>query len=377
MYKFNHTTPIFIGSARPTPFSKWCIVRICICIPLLVLFCYLFYLCNKIPTTYCELDVDSYGLTHEELGVHLSLGGDSSFDEKMDSLLNHSFSNSGRLGVITTVTADSSRGFRGWWRPYERMNVLRAALPEDPRVDSVNALVTTNWKVTSISGSAVLFTQSQGYTDLVEPYKRESKALFIPEPKTDSTYYAIRSTNYGESRDSYIGSQDLFFRAPAKKYMGANNFRRHWSPLFYNYKLTKLSDISQANIGLVLTYRSNGKQTINPWEGTFLEENPFTLSIDFGTPISASKMNPEPDYYTVSGMSFSSPEKIRRILEKGLVFHVKYIGNENMQSMKLFFLTTIIAALATWLFSTLFKWAVYRIRKRKRIKQIKKEADVD
>ena len=90
-----------------------------------------------------------------------------------------------------------------------------------------------------------------------------------------------------------------------------------------------------------------------------------TLSIDFGSPVSFSSMVPAPDSVNMTGMSFIAPEKICQIVRDGLVFHVTFEQNKNLQAVKIFWVTTIIAALLGLFFDQCFKWGKYLKQKRK------------
>ena len=83
-------------------------------------------------------------------------------------------------------------------------------------------------------------------------------------------------------------------------------------------------------------------------------------------------MTPEPDSVSMTGMSFTSPEKILKITSDGIVFHVTFEQNKNLQAVKIFWVTTIIAALLGLFFDQAYKWGKY-LKQKRRMEKRKKE----
>lgn len=95
------------------------------------------------------------------------------------------------------------------------------------------------------------------------------------------------------------------------------------------------------------------------------------LTIDFGSPVEFSMMDPAPDKTDMTRITFTDSDKIQAVIDDDLLFHVTYLQNRNIQSVKLFFLTTVLTVLLTWsitlLFALLRSWIAARkaVRKRK------------
>ena len=81
-------------------------------------------------------------------------------------------------------------------------------------------------------------------------------------------------------------------------------------------------------------------------------------------------MAPAPDSVSMTGLSFLSKEKVERIIRDGLVFHVTFDQNKNLQAVKLFWVTTIIAALFGLIFDQSFKWWRYHDQRRRNRKRL-------
>lgn len=117
-----------------------------------------------------------------------------------------------------------------------------------------------------------------------------------------------------------------------------------------------LEDISQAY------YKFNLKsQTIDS----------LYLRIDFVGAATFSTIDPAPDVITMSSIAYDNPEKIKKIKEKGLFFHVKFSELENRQNVRMFFLTAIMSALFT-IFIGFLVLALYKLAVRKKIERSQK-----
>ena len=74
---------------------------------------------------------------------------------------------------------------------------------------------------------------------------------------------------------------------------------------------------------------------------------------------------PAPDSLSLTGMSFYSQDKIDAIIRDCFVFHITYDENKNLQGVKIFWVTTIIAALLGLLCNHSFKWWHFNMQKRR------------
>ena len=98
------------------------------------------------------------------------------------------------------------------------------------------------------------------------------------------------------------------------------------SPHFYD-----IYDISKTNFHISLEFP------------TFLLDSCNTsLKIEFGANTEFSKMIPEPDIISMSSITFNDVKKIKVIEEKGIWFQTKHTYQENIQSIRLFVITSIL-----------------------------------
>ena len=138
-----------------------------------------------------------------------------------------------------------------------------------------------------------------------------------------------------------------------------------WGLNFNNYpRLWDTWDISQRTYRLNFTTRC---RQISNYKWKYIDNMIMPLkhlSVDFMGPVELSQMNPSPDIQTYSGFEFSDSLKLRQIMNKGLVFHAKFPQTENLQSARIFFLSTFLS-----LFFTLFFTLIYRILRMKYIKR--------
>ena len=83
--------------------------------------------------------------------------------------------------------------------------------------------------------------------------------------------------------------------------------------------------------------------------------NALKLEIDYNSPMNFMNIYPEPDEKTVSGILYESPEKISYIKKKGLYIYAEAITMKSLQDSRNFILSTGIGAIATLIFSILYK----------------------
>ena len=93
-----------------------------------------------------------------------------------------------------------------------------------------------------------------------------------------------------------------------------------------------------------------------------------TLIINFGGATEFSPMYPTPDRVDMSCIIFEDLEKLKIIAEQGLRFNAKFKELENVQMIRLFFITTVLGFLIGLFFSSVWKMLLLGIddyRKRK------------
>lgn len=83
-----------------------------------------------------------------------------------------------------------------------------------------------------------------------------------------------------------------------------------------------------------------------------------TISIDFYGATIFSNMYPNPDKTTMSGIEFTSPDKVNEIIKNGLRFHAEFLELKEMAAMRIFVLTSLlslfIALIANYITKYLF-----------------------
>jgi hypothetical protein len=261
--------------------------------------------------------------------------------------------NSGSTNVSFVLTSDSiASSIFNYKKVQNQFNQIRTFFPDDSDVDSLNSFVNIRYEIER-SNKLNIISLLLGHRYTGEKVQKDESKRFITSNIRTNTSNKIDS-EYGLAYKDTI--QGMGYA------QGTTETKKH--SILYNNALWSLSDISQAYIGVHLS----GRQYAPDWkewgyEGFDMSANPISLTIDFGAPISVSEMTPSPDRIDMTRITFSDPDKIRRIIYNGLIFHVKFLHHENLQSVKLFCLTTIIAGLFTWLMSTLWKW--YQITKNK------------
>lgn len=351
-----------------SPYSRKCMGKSIAIVIVLVLSIVFFHYCNEIPMTHLDLEVSTYGMPNNNIELHAFLGTDAPISHSIDSL--SFFYASRRAGIEYLISSENQsllpiseyrrEGCSDWIQDF------RFAYPEQKQsIDSSNAMVVTNWRYQASSGRvSSLSKKTRGlYNKMFNHWDNDSTYIFrsIDSPSES----VLRST------------QRVLFKGPANK-LAINHNVKYNNRYLNNTVLFALNDVSQAYVWFTFkgcNYTENVEISSDNYECHFsqgeafdFEQNPLILSIDFGSPISPSYMTPMPDHITLTSIVYSSPEKLRTIENDGLSFHVRYIQNTNFQSMKLFFLTTLITALATWLLTILSKWAQYITHGRKKIK---------
>lgn len=92
------------------------------------------------------------------------------------------------------------------------------------------------------------------------------------------------------------------------------------------------------------------------------------LSFYFEGAADFSKMYPEPDDITMNSIHFVDPVKIQEIKLNGLLFHVKFPELENIQDVRIFFVSATIGGLII-IFITFFILSSYRVLFKKKLKE--------
>ena len=99
-------------------------------------------------------------------------------------------------------------------------------------------------------------------------------------------------------------------------------------------------DITQANYNISITCENISCDTI---------------TIEFYGATLFSNIYPEPDKTTMSGIEFTSPDKIKEIIDNGLLFHVEFIELREMSAKRTFILTAIMSLLISIIANIIFQ----------------------
>ena len=71
----------------------------------------------------------------------------------------------------------------------------------------------------------------------------------------------------------------------------------------------------------------------------------LTLKLDFVGVTEFSKMIPEPDFIDMNSIEFRNPDKIELIKMNGLKFHAEFKELENLQTIRLLAITTLLGGI--------------------------------
>ena len=356
-------------------FSKWpmshrstvYLKRILLLILGLVLSVLVFIHLNEVPTKKVDVSVDGYGVTKADVDLLLSLGRNTGLRERFDSSYRNAFANSGRDGLNVEIYAE---GGSGDYLLFEEVSRAKDVLDEAfsnkiHLLDSLNSAICLRLVTEDIHQRLRMFNTTHKYRN--DTLSRQDTCRSHP-----SRFFIIRGAEtvkirpggLKQSEKHFLFFEDTLSMATESSHSSTN------STLINNRSIWQASDISQAYVGIHLSEslhqkHSSGGGGNQSYYFDNLHLMNTTLSIDFGSPVSFSSMVPEPDSVNMTGMSFIAPEKICQIVRDGLVFHVTFEQNKNLQAVKIFWVTTIIAALLGLFFDQCFKWGKYLKQKRK------------
>ena len=81
-----------------------------------------------------------------------------------------------------------------------------------------------------------------------------------------------------------------------------------------------------------------------------------TISIEFYGATIFSNMYPEPDKITMSGVEFTSSEKVDEIIKNGLRFHTEFLELKEMAAIRVFILTALLSLFIALIANAITKW---------------------
>lgn len=219
----------------------------------------------------------------------------------------------------------------------------------------------------TLSKSDVKLREAVPFIDsIVASYYITCLEMKVPEPKYTISYkndtivvpYTIKIHDENNKTDSIINSKNFYITKLSKvkdegvtklitsrlfgisDTLAAHKFHMPTSSALTNYSVFNYHDISQSNylIRMILPSYKNGD----------------ALRIGFGGATEFSPMYPTPDRIEMSSVIFSDPEKLKIIGEQGLRFNARFKELENLQMIRLFFITTVLGFLIGLFFSSLW-----------------------
>lgn len=333
---------------------------------------------NEIPTRIIDINLDGYGISKVDSKLSLSLGRNTDLRARFDSTFKSGFGNSAADGISMDIEAV---GGAGDYLLFDEVAPLRDTLglffsKEAARLDSLNAMIRLHMVTTDVNQRLRMFGVTRGF-------QMTPKRIYDQDKKDSICAYLLRSKEITKERDS-LGKkvitnlcQNIFFQDSLFDVSYDRSVGKRISFL-NNRSIWQASDISQSYVGIHLSGALHQKYSLlgGGGEQGFSRDNwdrlKSTLSIDFGSPVTFSSMTPAPDSVSMTGMSFTSPEKILKIISDGLVFHVTFEQNKNLQAVKIFWVTTILAALLGLFFDQTYKWGKYLKQKRQMEKRKRK-----
>ena len=289
-------------------------------------------------------------------------------------------------GVKINIGYDE-KSFKPVFQEYERGAIVHIIPMENMSADSIRNLeggmrMANQYDSLTLSKSDVKLREAVPFIDsIVASYYITCLEMKVPEPKYKISYkndtivepYATKIHNEDNKKDSVINSKKFFITKLSKVVedgvtrlitsrlfgisdtLSSHEFHMPTSSALTSYSIFNYHDISQSNylIRLDLPSYKNGD----------------ALKINFGGATEFSPMYPTPDRIEMSSIIYTDTEKLKIISEQGLRFNAKFKELENLQMIRLFFITTILGFLIGLFFSSLWHILLLGIddyRKKKR-----------
>lgn len=345
-------------------FNKERILRICLDIIIIVILMVLMFWCSEIPFKRVNIDLKTLG----PQSVHMDLMAAFASDTKIyyDKSF-HELKNNGGAGVQLSVLAMTvyPDGYDSYVNINKLKDSLRLCFPEESAIDSLNACISVDFDMLFRNSRVGIFYNNDS-KDWVWQDSTVRRSKYYLGKKRDVKY---SSTHFGLLNNAEMtGGARLVFRDTVycEIPMAGRHPSKGWKGFLWNESLWQLCDVSQAYVGVKLNSRKCYRTGPNSFEdtATFTEnDDAVGLTLEFGSPVTCSNMYPEPDFQTMTSISFTNPEKIRLIESSGVEFLVKFMHNENIQTAKMFCITTGIALFLSLLVDKLIKFISYAWRR--------------
>lgn len=143
---------------------------------------------------------------------------------------------------------------------------------------------------------------------------------------------------------SYSGSGFVAFTKSAYKDMelrGKGELSFNTNLINSKPDMKSLWDITQANYNISIACENISCDTI---------------SIEFYGATIFSNMYPEPDKTTMSGVEFTSSDKVDVIIKNGLRFHTEFLELKEMAAIRVFILTALLSLFIALIANAITKW---------------------
>ena len=212
-----------------------------------------------------------------------------------------------------------------------------------PFLDSVKASYFLT--CTEIKIPAPNYNIASNNDTLVESYK----VKVLDKGKVDSVFTAkqcqiVKLSKVNDKNLTKVVSSKIFLTTDT---MSAHEIRMPATTSMTSYNLFSYHDISQSNYYITLNFPSY--------------KNYDGLKINFGGATDFSPMYPTPDRVDMSSIFYNDVEKLKIIAERGLMFNAKFRELENLQMIRLFFITTLLGFLIGLFFSSLWNLSLLSI----------------
>lgn len=358
-------------------FSNERTLRLCLDIIIIILLLILMSWCGEIPFKHVNINLESFGPEYVDMDVLAAFATDTRMDYDPSF---QEFSNNGAFGVQMAIHAkgvlsDSVDYYR---ELLELKDTLRQIIPEEPAVDSPNAVVTMDFDMLFVNSRVGVFRTDNNDAWAWKDTTDNSGNRYFKGKWRKKTYSSRR---LGLLKTAKLeGGATMLFKDSVSCTVSSvyRRSEKGWKDIFWDESLWQLCDVSQAYIGIKLNsqqhYRSknsDGKNTFQNRSSLAWEGNSMKLILEFGSPVTCSNMYPEPDSFTMTSVEFTDPNKIQMIEANGLVFLVKFLHNENIQTAKMFCITSGLSIFLGLLIDKIIKLFFAR-RRRARVAQIRK-----
>ena len=317
---------------------------------------FLLFSYNEVPTrTYSVNMMKMFESNPKDVfGLKIDIG----YDEKSYKPLLKDYERGAKINIIPreTHSTDSMRNLKGRIHMSNQYDTL-VINPSDekfrkavPFIDSVKLcyfLTCTEIKIPSPNYNIGVDNDT-----LVESYT----VKLMNNGEVDSVFTAkrcqiVKLSEVKENGITKIVSSKIFLTTDT---CSNHEISMPASTSMTSYNIFSYHDISQSNYIIKLNLPS-----YKQYDG---------LRIDFGGATDFSPMYPSPDRIEMSSIFYNDVEKMKIISDRGLKFNAKFRELENLQMIRLFFITTLLGFLIGLFFSSLWNLLLLGVesyRKRK------------